>query len=495
MILKALSQPEKATKISIGGFCFVFLGFAFLFPELFKQKLGLWTGILLQGFGFYYLVLGLFSVLLLVFIAFSKKGKVRLGEGNAEYGWFSWIAMLYSTGMGAGLLLRAVQEPVFYYQNPPRTSPLSDSNFALEYTFFHWGLTPWAFYGLFGLIMAYVIFVRKRSTLSASLLPEKIEKSTLGVMMNVLTIICTLLGVVAALGLGGRQLLEAIGNVFVFDPKPLQAIYVVMVVCLVATASALLGLKAGIRNISNLNIGLALFLLVFVSYFGWQQGVSFGFLTTLGTYLYEFVPMSLNLGTFEVETSFLKDWTYFYWAFWLAWAPFTGIFIARISKGRKIRDFILAVLVIPALGTFIWFTAFGQNAYHLLETGIAGVGDFGSIYTGIFRFFDYLPLAVMMKGISLVLVFTFLITSVDSAIFVLSMFSDGGKQEPLKKFRWIWGMLIGLFTIALLLIGKEALLESVSQLLIVFAFPFSLMFLGMAFYFVRLLFWKKPQYE
>ncbi|UJP65773.1 BCCT family transporter [Mongoliitalea daihaiensis] len=495
MILKALSQPQKVTKILIGSFCLAFLGFGFLFPESFKQNLGQLSAFLLQGFGFYYLVLGLFSVLLLLFLACTKIGNIRLGGETPDYNWFSWIAMLYSTGMGAGLLLRAVQEPVYYYQSPPRDSSLSKADFALEYTFFHWGLTPWAFYGLFGLIMAYIMFVKNQPALSSSLLAGKSQQSIIGVLMNVLTIICTLLGVVAALGLGGRQLLEAMGGLWGFSPAPLEAIYVVIVVCMLATVSALLGLKAGIRNISNLTIGLALVLMIFVAYSGWQKGVSFGFLTTLTTYLYEFVPMSLNLGGLQVKAEFMKDWTYFYWAFWLAWAPFTGVFIARISKGRKIRDFILAVLIIPSLGTFCWFTVFGQQAFYLLESGIADAGDFGSIYTAIFRFFDYLPFAALTKGISLFLVFTFLITSVDSAIFVLSMFSDAGKQEPLKKFRWTWGLLIGLFTIVLFLIGQESLLEAVSQLLIVCALPFSGMFLGMAFYFLRLLFWKDTKHE
>jgi glycine betaine transporter len=491
MILKPLKFPQKVTLGSVGSFCLIFLGFSFFFPQDFKIRLKTWTGLLLEGFGFYYLLLGIFAVLVLIFLAFSKWGKTQLGSDKAEYGWFSWIAMLYSTGMGAGLLLRAVQEPVYYFQNPPRDSSLSQAGFALEYTFFHWGLTPWAFYGLFGLLMAYIMHIKKDKALSSSILPSAYQNSPTGVLMNVLTIICTLLGVVAALGLGGRQLLQALGYVNGIETQPLQAIYIVILISFLATGSALLGLSKGIRNLSNFNIGLATLLLGLVAVFGIQQAVNFEFFGILGTYLYEFIPMSLNLWKFEVSQDFLKDWTYFYWAFWLAWAPFTGIFIARISKGRSIREFVLAVLIIPTLGTFLWFTTFGQNAFQLLSIGEANWQDFESIYTGIFIFLDYFPLAALTKTMTLVLVFTFLITSVDSAIFVLSMFSDGGNPEPSKRFRWIWGMMIGLFTIGLILIGKEALLESVSQLLIVFALPFSLMFLGMVLYFIRLLFWKK----
>lgn len=491
MIFKPLKYPQKVTLWMVAIFCLVFLGMAFFFPLGFKLRLEIWTDVLLKGFGFYYLLFGLFAVLILLVLVFSKWGKIQLGSDKAEYGWFSWVAMLYSTGMGAGLLLRAVQEPVYYFQNPPRESDLSQTGFALEYSFFHWGLTPWAFYGLFGLLMAYIMYIKKEKALSSSILPTAYQNSPTGVLMNVLTIICTLLGVVAALGLGGRQFLQAIGYVNGFETEPLQAIYVVILISFLATGSALLGLSKGIRNLSNFNIGLATLLLLLVVSFGIQRSVNFEFFGILGTYLYEFIPISLNLGKFEVSQDFLKGWTYFYWAFWLAWAPFTGIFIARVSKGRSIREFVLAVLIIPALGTFLWFTAFGQNAFQLLNTRQANWQDFESIYTGIFMFLDYFPLAALTKIMTLVLVFTFLITSVDSAIFVLSMFSDGGNPEPAKRFRWAWGIMIGLFTIGLMLIGKEALLQSVSQLLIVFALPFSLMFLGMVVYFIRLLFWKK----
>ncbi|EOZ95165.1 Glycine betaine transporter OpuD [Indibacter alkaliphilus LW1] len=495
MILKALRQPQKVTKISVLGFCILFLGFAFLFPDFFKKKLGELTVVLLQNFGFFYLILGFLSVILLFVLAFSKWGKIRFGQERPAYSWFSWIAMLYSTGMGAGLLLRAVQEPVFYFQNPPRSSILSTGDFALQYTFFHWGLTPWAFYGLFGLIMAYVLYVKKAAALSSSLLSGEAQISILAVLMNVLTIVCTLLGVVAALGLGSRQLLEAIGSLGDIPTNALQAVMAVVVVTGIATTSALLGMQKGIKNLSNFNLSLATVLLISVAILSWSGGVQFGFLNILGNYVYEFASMSLNLGNHQVGIEFLQDWTYFYWAFWLAWAPFTGVFIARISKGRSIREFVLAVLIVPALGTFIWFTVFGQSAFHLIQSGKASFEDFQSIYTGLFIFLDYFPWAGITKIIGLVLVFTFLITSVDSAIYVLSMFTDRGNVKPSKTYRLFWGLMIGLFTIGLILIGKEALLEAVSQMLIVFAFPFSLMFLGMAAYFVSILFSKKMNYE
>lgn len=495
MTFKYFRNITNLTNWIVAIFCVLFLSFAFLMPDSFSSILGDLTQNLLQKFGTFYLILGLLAVIILLFLAFSKLGKIRLGSGSPEFNWVSWIAMLYSTGMGAGLLLRAVQEPVYYFQNPPRVSSLDSAGFALEYTFFHWGLTPWAFYGLFGLIMAYVIYIKKENILSSSLLPKAYQTTYIGVLMNVLTIICTLLGVVAALGLGGRQLLEALGHITNSNFNPNHAIGVVIVVCLIATTSALLGLKKGIKNLSNFNIGIATILLLIVAYFGFQNGISFQFIGILGTYIMDFIPMSLNLSEFQVSDDFLKDWTYFYWAFWLAWAPFTGVFIARISKGRSIREFILAVLIIPSLGTFLWFSVFGQSAFHLIAQGDLDKGIFDSIYTGIFVFLAQLPLANVTQFMTLVLVFTFLITSVDSAIFVLSMFSDEGKTEPKKRLRWIWGMMIGLFTSAVIIIGQETLLQSVSQLMIVFALPFSLMFLAMVIYFLSLLFLRNSSHE
>jgi glycine betaine transporter len=180
----------------------------------------------------------------------------------------------------------------------------------------------------------------------------------------------------------------------------------------------------------------------------------------------------------------LTDWTYFYWAFWLAWAPFTGVFIARISKGRTIRQFILATLIIPSIGTFIWFSAFGTNAFSVIGETTGYQGEFDSIYSAIFVFFNQYPFAVLTNTVAFMLIFTFLITSIDSAIFVLGMFSDGGREEPRKRFRLIWGVILGLFTLAVVLVGKDALLASVSQMLILFALPFSFLFLVMIVYFL-----------
>lgn len=463
----------------------IFLLTAFLFPDFYTEGLPIWTRAILEVAGGYYLLLGVGAVLVLIIISLLPIGRRRLGAERPEYSWFSWIAMLYSTGMGAGLLLRAVQEPMFYFTNPPRESVLSRAGFALQYTFFHWGFTPWAFYGLFGLIIAYNLYERNGTVLSSSVLGARWKNSLPAGIMDAITIICTLLGVVAAVGLGSRQLLEAIRYwTGLQELTPGHTVYLVLVVGIIATLSASLGLSRGIRNLSNLNIGLALALLLFVSLTAADPMLLWVLLKTTGYYLLEFFPMSLNLGAMEVSREFLADWTYFYWAFWLSWAPFTGVFIARISRGRTIRQFILGTLIVPAMGTFLWFTFFGSSAFELIENGKMTAGQFDSIYSAIFNFFNAFPASGWSNAVTTLLVFTFLITSVDSAIFVLSMFSRQGSSSPGKKLRLFWGAIISLTTITVILVGREHLLQSVSQLLILFALPFSFLFAGMVIFFV-----------
>ncbi len=472
------------------GMCIVV---AITYPELFSTKLPKLIHNLLRLFGSFYLYLGLASVLVLLCIAFSKVGKIKLGNSKPRYSWLSWISMLYSTGMGAGLLLRAVQEPVYYFSHSPRESALSKSDFALQYTFFHWGLTPWAFYGLFGLIIAYNIYGQKKTILSSASLGSRYANTLWSGIIDAVTIICTLLGVVAAAGLGSRQLLGAYQYWAGLQDLPASSsVYIMLIIGILATLSAFLGLNKGIRKISNLNIFLAVALMLFTWMVSGAGGNVLLSVVSAGShYLREFLPMSLNLGKQQVSQAFLIDWTFFYWAFWLSWAPFTGVFIARISKGRTIKQFIFGALLVPALGTFLWFGIFGNSVFGLLEAGTAEATQFESIYSAIFNFFNHLPLAWLSNSIATVLIFTFLITSVDSAIYVLSMFSDKGNTKPSKKMRLYWGSIISLSTILVILLGKDQLLAAVSQLLILFALPFSFLFVGLVGIFLYSIFKKK----
>ncbi|SHM75523.1 glycine betaine transporter [Cyclobacterium lianum] len=472
--------------------CLIFLFLAFSIPVEFKVWIQDTAARTLDYFGGYYLFLGLAIVLALLSIAVSPLGNTRLGDGPVAYGWFSWVAMLYSTGMGAGLMLRAVQEPVYYYTQAPRPSVLDPDIFALEYTFFHWGLTPWAFYGMFGLIIGYLVYGKGRLMLSSSVLAGRFQKPWLSVPIDVITIISTLFGVVGAVGLGSRQLLAGFRELFgLLDVNYTNNAWVVVFLGSLATLSAFTGLSQGIRNLSRFNIALALFLMLFTWFSGDLFGVFVTFFLALTSYLQDFLPMSLNIGSMKVEQDFLMDWTYFYWAFWLSWAPFTGVFIARISRGRTFREFILGVLLVPSLGTFFWFAVFGSQAFALIGDPETYAGQFDSLYGSIFVFFDSLPMAGIIKSLGLLLVFTFLITSIDSAIYVLGMFADNGNMEPRKRNLLGWGLILVLFTVATIFVGREQLLESISQLLVLMALPFSWVYLLMISSFLYILYRSK----
>ncbi|NNK88886.1 MAG: BCCT family transporter, partial [Flavobacteriaceae bacterium] len=305
-----------------------------------------------EVFGQYYLILGLFCVLLLIILAISPFGRTRIGksEDRPEFSNWSWVAMLYSTGMGAGILLRAVQEPVYMYLNPPVEVKTGDKILALEYTFYQWGFTAWAFYGLFALIIGFHIYSRNKPSLSSSAFDEILKNRFALVAIDILVIVTTVFGLIAAIGLGTTQITGGMEHLI---SKPLgfgTAVSFTILICTIAFVSVWKGIDKGIKRISNINIAVALLLLVFVFSQGKMAQLMSDFMFASGNYIIDLIPMSLALGNFDPGDAFLTDWTYYYWAFWLAWAPFTGIFIARISKGRTIRQFLLGVLLIPSLG-------------------------------------------------------------------------------------------------------------------------------------------------
>jgi glycine betaine transporter len=472
---KALPNPTLALSLA---FCLIFLFFAFAFPTGLAAWLSQASSLTLRWFGGYYLWLGVGVVAVLVVVAASPLGRVRLGRPGErpEYSTWAWVAMLYSTGMGAGLLLRAVQEPLYYYTHPPVQVATAPDILALEYTFFHWGFTPWGFYGLFGLIIAYFLYVRGRGILpSAAVGPAS---PALVAVIDAISLISTILGVVAAVGLGSSQLLGGLNHLGQWTLGLPFVLLVIGVVTAVATLSARSGLGRSIKWVSQLNLAGALFLLAFV-WFQTGPAAAKQLALALGHYLRDFLALSLNLGAYHAPDQFLADWTYFYWAFWLAWTPFTGVFIARISRGRTLRAYVAGTLLVPALGTFVWFAGFGTSAFRLVGSPAQYQGQYDSIYSAIFVFFQQLPWPWLTNPVAVAIVFTFLLTSVDSAIFVLSIFSDGGRPEPSARHRLLWGVMLGLFTIAVVLVGREGLLRSVSQLLVLFALPFALVFGGM----------------
>ncbi|AVR44118.1 glycine/betaine ABC transporter [Christiangramia fulva] len=470
--------------------------FIFIYTEYFYdliESVSLWVR---NYFGQFYLVTGLLCVIILLILAFSKFGKKRLGAPKPEFDQLSWIAMLYSAGMGAGILLRAVQEPVFMFLNPPIETGASPESISLEYTFYQWGFTAWAFYGLFAVVLAYSIFIQQKKVQLGKATEGLKKVRYLPESIDILTILTTVIGLVAAIGLGTTQIEGGISHFMSREPGSLITnMMLVFLICFLAFISAWSGVNRGIKRISNWNIYLAVFLMLFVFFQADISGILQNFFKSLYFYVRDFIPLSLAMGNYDPGKAFLTDWTYYYWAFWLAWAPFTGIFIARISKGRTIREMIIGVLLIPSLGSFFWFSVFGHSAFKFIENLEEYHSEFGNVFTSIFVFLEAYPFSGIIALLVILLLISFLVTSVDSAIFVLSMFTDGGRQEPRKRFRLAWAVIICIFCEAIIVLGQvkptSNVLTAMQKLLIITSLPFAFFTIYLMLVMLKRLFKKR----
>ncbi|WP_298484201.1 BCCT family transporter [uncultured Maribacter sp.] len=448
-------------------------------------------------FGYFYLYLGLGCVLFLLSIALSPLGNKKLGNPTSkpEHSTWSWVAMLYSAGMGAGILLRAVQEPVYMQQNPPFKSDLQSNILALEFTFYQWGFTAWAFYGLFAMVMGYALFVDRKKVQISATIEESIKNPIAKGSIDILTIITTVFGLIAAVGLGTTQITGGLTHLTELNFGFKTTLILTLIICTLAFLSAWKGLNKGIKLLSKGNILATLLLLLFIFFTSDIYEILKSFSNATLAYLKDFIPLSLAIGKFNPGIDFLTNWTFYYWAFWIAWAPFTGIFIARISKGRTLRQLLLGVLIIPSLGTFFWFSVFGQSVFNLVQDWGSYNGEFNNVFTSIFIFLENYPMPSLLNTTSIILLIGFLVTSVDSAVFVLSMFTDNGKQNPSKKHRLLWSIFIFFATLALLVLANVKpnidILSTVQKLLIITSLPFSFFMIIMAGLFLKKMIIKK----
>ncbi|WP_417443671.1 BCCT family transporter [Joostella sp.] len=486
--MKILKNKLLVTSVSILGILAILI---YIYPTASYEhieNISIWIR---DRFGHFYLYLGIFCVLFLLAIAISPLGKLRLGKisDRPEHSRWAWISMLYSAGMGAGILLRAVQEPVYMFLNPPIETSSSAKTIALEYTFYQWGFTAWAFYGLFALVIGHYLFAKNKVALVSSTIAHNFNNKRVLNGIDVLVIIATVFGLVGAIGLGTTQINGGLAHLLHIKLDIITAAILTLLICAFAFLSAWKGIDKGIKNISKVNIFITLLLLLFVLFQSDLIVVFKRFLTVLFQYIKDFIPLSLALGKYNPGEQFLTDWTYYYWAFWLAWAPFTGVFIARISRGRTLREMLLGVMIIPSLGSFLWFTAFGENAFLLIESWGSYNNEFGNVFTSIFKFFEHYPLQFFINSVIVLLLIGFLLTSVDSAIFVLSMFSDKGNPNPKKSHRIVWSIVIAFFSIAMLILGdvrKDVdVLIALQKLLIITSLPFALFIPIMSFSFLK----------
>ncbi len=459
-------------------------------PDHLKQVTAEVTGFFSTYFGWYYLLIIMIFLSFCVYLIFSKIGKIKLGKENdkPEFSLPTWFAMLFSAGMGMGLVFWTTAEPISHaFKSSPSGELGTDAAIkqALQYSFFHWGVHAWAVYGIVALVLAYFKFHRGAPGLvSATLVPIFGEKSMSGVpgkLIDTLAVVATVVGVASTLGFGSAQIKE--GLVFLFNAP--DTFWFQIVILAVSTVlfigSAWSGIGKGIKYLSNINMGLAFVLLLMLFIVGPTLYMLNMFTSTIGGYLANFFEMSFHLEPLDQgNRTWINSWTIFYWAWWISWAPFVGIFIARISKGRTIKEFMLGVLIVPALVCFIFFTVFGVSALHLEQNGIAMISEF-SLETATFGVLEQYPLGELMSLITVFVVAIFFITSADSATFVLGMLSTKGALNPPSNVKIIWGLAQSAMAGVVVYFGGTAGLQNV---LIIAALPFSfvILLMGASFY-------------
>ncbi|MGW4159758.1 BCCT family transporter [Streptomyces sp. NPDC004788] len=425
---------------------------------------------------------------LCVVIALSRFGRIRLGadDSEPEFTNLAWIAMMFSAGMGIGLMFYGVGEPLQHYLSPPPASGVEPrsgaaARTALEYSFFHWTLTPWAIYGIAGLALAYAGFRKGRgNTLSAAFVPlmgERRARSWPGKAIDLLAVFATVFGTATSLGLGALQVAEGLN--ITMDVENSTATQLIIIVSLSAAfvLSAFSGLHKGVKWLSTLNIVLAAAMMVFVFLLGPTVYVLDTIPASLGGYLHQLLPMASRTGAFT-DRSWLGAWTIFYWAWWLSWAPFVGTFIARISRGRTVREFLVGVLLVPSGATVLWFCVMGGTAIRLDSTGAADMA--GAVKNGVeaslFAMLDALPLGTLTSYLAMLLVMTYFVTSADSASLVMGSLTSRGALHPPTWLVVTWGVLMAAVAAVLLVAGG---LKSLQTATILVALPFVLVMLGL----------------
>ncbi len=442
---------------------------------------------------YYILVMSSFVVFCFVLL-FSKWRNIRFGadDSKPEYSFISWFAMLFSAGMGIGLVFWGVAEPISHYLSPiDGVDPASAESikFAFQKTYLHWGLHPWAGYVVIGGALAYVQFRKGKPGLISSLLipiiGEDRASGSIGKIVDILAIFATVAGIATSLGLGAYQINSGLSYLFDFIPENNLVVFIIVVVTTALfILSAVSGLDKGIKMLSNANVTLAVIIMVLTLIVGPTVLIFKNFGMGIIEYGKNLLPDMLPLNL-EQEKSWLGGWTVFYWAWWIAWAPFVGSFIARISKGRTIKEFVLGVLLAPVLASFIWFAVFGTAGIDLGAKAAAEASVSSS--TAVFVTMSNYSLGALISGITILLLCTFFVTSADSGTFVLGIFSSNGDLNPSITKKVAWGAIITSVTLVLMF-ASDSGLANVQTASIVAALPFSIiMILAMVSWIVYLI--------
>lgn len=441
--------------------------------------------------GWIYTLAANIFIVFCLYIAFSKYGNIRIGGAKArpEFSIWAWFAMLFSAGIGNGLVLFSIADPVRDFINPPRLAgadPALIAQEAINFSFLHHGIHGWAIYSLVGLALAYFTYNRKMPlTLRSAFYPilgNKIH-GWIGDLIDVMAVITTIFGLATTIGFGVGQINSGFTHVFGVPSTLFYQIVIIIAITGISTLSAFSGVNRGVRMLSILNIRVALTIFVLVLILGPTTFIFRSYIQNVGSYLVNFVDMSTYTEVFR-NTEWQKIRTIMYWGWWISWSPFVGTFIARISKGRTIKEFILCVLILPAAVTFLWFSAFGGISMNDILMGdmamIEAVND--DITTALYVFFEKFPLAIVLKILGVVLICSFIITSADSGALVVDSITSGGKLNTPKFQRVIWAVAIGAVASVLMYGGG---LNALQTAVTISGLPFAIFLLMMCYSLLR----------
>jgi len=458
--------------------------YSVLLPEHAQEQFAWLQSWIIDKASWFYVLTVALILICCVFLAVSRYGDLKLGPDHSqpEYRNTTWFAMLFSAGMGIGLMFFGVAEPLMHFTAPPvgEAGTAQAAREAMKLTFFHWGLHAWAIYAIVALILAFFCFRHDLPlTLRSALYPligERIH-GPIGHAVDTFAILGTVFGVATSLGYGVLQINSGFHHLFGLPVSTPVQIGLIAAICALATLSVASGLNKGIRILSELNLALAVCLLLFVLVLGPTVFLLKTFVQNSGAYLSEIVSKTFNLYAYE-PTDWIGGWTLLYWGWWLSWSPFVGLFIARISRGRTIREFISGVLFVPAGFTLLWMTVFGDTAIHMvLNQGLGSLAETVNADSSLalFAFFEQFPLSDLLSLVAVAMVVVFFVTSADSGALVVDMLASGGRTVTPLWQRLFWSILIGVVAIALLLADGLKALQTAT---IASALPFSIVLLA-----------------
>ncbi|TAJ10434.1 BCCT family transporter [Marinilabiliaceae bacterium JC017] len=441
----------------------------------------------ISDYGGWFFVLSVnFFLFFVLYIAFSKYGKIKLGGNRAkpEFSLMAWFAMLFSAGMGIGILFWSVGEPMNHFLNPPQgdSETVEAARRSMETTFLHWGLHAWGIYALVGMALAFFTFNKKLPLTISSVFYPLLGKRVYGPWgktINVLAVVATLFGLASSLGMGVQQVSAGLAHLFGVSDNLSTQVLLIIFITLIATGSVVAGLSAGVKRLSELNMVLGAIFLLFMIVVGPTLFIFDSFVQNLGGYIQNFFELSSWTETYQ-QSDWQNNWTVFYWAWWISWSPFVGMFIARISRGRTLKEFVLGVLIVPTLLTFLWLSTFGGSAMFLQINAMADVAGAVSenVATSLYVLLEQFPLSIITSFVGVVLVTSFFVTSSDSGSLVVDSLTAGGKLDAPVAQRIFWALTEGAVAAVLLVGGGLGALQTAA---ILTGLPFAIILIFLIF--------------